>query len=90
MTGPRSTLTMTYDAIGNLTSRSDVGSYTCHAVIAAGANSYAYDANGNMVTRNGAPIGWRSDNLPVVINAAGYSAQFDYAPDGERRRQVSS
>jgi hypothetical protein len=75
MTGPRGTLTMTYDAIGNLMSRSDVGSYTYHAtrrhaVIAAGTNSYSYDANGNMITRNG--------------------AQFDYAPDGQRWRQVSS
>ena len=93
--GAGGTLTMTYDAIGNLMSRSDVGSYTYHAtkrhaVIAAGANSYSYDANGNMITRNGASVGWRSDNLPSVINAAGYSAQFDYGPDGQRWRQVSS
>jgi len=93
--GPGGTLAMTHDAIGNLTSRSDVGSYTYHAtrrhaVIAAGSNSYSYDANGNMVTRNGASVGWRSDNLPSVINAAGYSAQFDYAPDGQRWRQVST
>ena len=95
LTGPRSTLTIAYDAIGNLMSRSDVGSYTYHAtrrhaVIAAGANSYSYDANGNMITRNGASVGWRSDNLPSVINAAGYSAQFDYGPDGQRWRQVGS
>ena len=48
------------------------------------------DANGNMITRNGASVGWRSDNLPSVSNAAGYSTQFDYAPDGQRWRQVSN
>jgi hypothetical protein len=63
---------------------------TRRSTIAAGANSYSYDANGNIVTRNGASVGWRSDNLPSVINAAGYSAQFDYGPDGQRWRQVSS
>jgi hypothetical protein len=59
-------------------------------VTAASANSYSYDANGNMVTRNGASVGRRSDNLPAVINAAGYTTQFDHGPDDQRWRQVSS
>src|SRR5690606_26992403 len=36
-------------------------------------------------------IGWTSYNLPAVVNdAGGYSAQFAYAPDRSRWRQVSS
>jgi hypothetical protein len=53
------TLDATYDLAGNLPSRSDVGSYIYHAtknhaVTAAGSISLAYDANGNVTTRNGA------------------------------------
>jgi len=53
--------------------------------------SYGYDANGNMTSRGGATIGWSSYNLPTAINApGGYSAQFAYAPDRSRWRQVST
>jgi hypothetical protein len=46
-------LDVTLDAIGNVTWKSDVGSYSYHAtkrraVVSAGSNSYGYDANGNM------------------------------------------
>ena len=64
-----------FDAIGNVTSRSDIaGSYNYdpvrkHAVTAAGGNSYAYDANGNMSTRIGATIAWTSYNLPSSLSA---------------------
>lgn len=57
------TQTYTYDAIGNMTNRSDVGAYAYagahpHAVTSisppilggAGGGSYTYDANGNLVT----------------------------------------
>ena len=66
-----------FDAIGNVTSRSDIaGSYNYdpvrkHAVTAAGGNSYAYDANGNMSTRIGATIAWTSYNLPSSLSASG-------------------
>src|SRR4029453_12127432 len=57
-------LDLAYEAIGNITSKSDVGSYTYHAtkrhavVSTSGAinNTFAYDANGNMETRNGQPL----------------------------------
>ncbi len=76
-TGPGGTLTVVYDAIGNITSRSGVSSYTYHAtkkheVIAAGSNTYSYDANGNLKTRNGKSLTWRSYNLPSLINGVGY------------------
>lgn len=87
---------LAYDAIGNLQSKTGVGSYTYHptrrhAVTSAGGVSYGYDANGNMTSRGSATIGWSSYNLPTSINApGGYSAQFAYAPDRSRWRQVSS
>jgi RHS repeat-associated protein len=85
-----------YDAIGNLTSKTGVGSYTYHAtrkhaVVSAGGVSYTYDSNGNMISRSGATVTWSSYNLPTyVADPNGYSAQFWYAPDRSRWKQVSS
>src|SRR5690606_4572693 len=93
--GAQST-SLAYDSIGNLQSKTGVGSYTYHptrrhAVTSAGGTSYGYDANGNMTSRGGATIGWSSYNRPTLINApGGYSAQFAYAPDRSRWRQVST
>ncbi|MCU0975953.1 MAG: FG-GAP-like repeat-containing protein [Steroidobacteraceae bacterium] len=90
------TLDLAYDFAGNITSRSDVGSYAYHptrkhAVVTAGSRSYAYDANGNMTSRAGAAIAWTSFNLPVSISGAGgASSAFWYGPDRQRWKQVAS
>jgi RHS repeat-associated protein len=90
------TLTVGYDAAGNLTQKSDVGSYTYgnaarpHAVTAAGAETLGYDANGNVVTRNGLAQQWASFNLPTLVQKAGQQSQFAYGPDHQRWRQVAS
>jgi len=73
--GAQST-SLAYDSIGNLQSKTGVGSYTYHptrrhAVTSAGGVSDGYDANGNMTSRGGATIAWSSYNLPTVINAPG-------------------
>ncbi|HJU38409.1 MAG TPA: toxin TcdB middle/N-terminal domain-containing protein, partial [Tahibacter sp.] len=98
-TDPR---TMTYDALGNITSKTGLGTYTYHATkkhqvtsISGGsllsAQSYGYDANGNMNSRWGSTISWYSYNLPNTINAPGSnSSQFFYAPDRSRWKQVAS
>ena len=84
------------EALDRLTGRTDIaGSYSYHpvrkhAVTAAGGNSYGYDANGNMTSRNGATIAWTSYNLPSSLSAAGYTASFNYAPDRSRWRQVAT
>ena len=93
-------LGLDYDATGNILRKTDVcsGISTCygydpqrrHAVVTAGAQSYRYDANGNMTSRNAAAIAWTSDGLPRSIgHANGNSSQFSYGPDGNRWKQVA-
>lgn len=75
------TLARYLNQIGNITYNSQLGSYTYgakpHAVIQAGANSYTYDANGNMTQRPNQTITYDYDNRPVSIN--GNTFIYDYA-----------
>lgn len=88
-----STITVAFDAKGNITSKSDVGAYTYgtqpHAVTAAGVNSYSYDAVGNMLTGAGRDIGWTSFNqMRWVKNSAGLSSEFSFGAGHERVKQI--
>jgi YD repeat-containing protein len=94
---PASNLQMHYDAMGNITSRSDVASGTAwtydpvrkHALTnAGGAVAYAYDANGNVVTRNGSLIHWTSYNYPAELSGGSESASFSYGPDRQRWKMI--
>ena len=88
-------LDLAYDEIGNVTYKSDVGAYVYdatkkHAVVAAGANSYAYDANGSVVNASGTTISWASFDLPTrIVHPSGNYSTFDYGPDRARIRQVA-
>jgi RHS repeat-associated protein len=93
--GGSTLLDLTYDEVGNLTFKSDVGTYRYdvnrrQAVVAAGANTYAYDANGAVVNASGTSISWLSYDLPSQLTHPGgnYSA-FYYGPDRARYRQVA-
>ncbi len=98
--GTATNLALTYDATGNITSRSDVaagGTWTYdpvrkHAVIQAGsvAFTYTYDANGNATSRNGYTISWTSFNHPSAIAASGESVQFAYNQDHLRWSSIYS
>lgn len=92
-----------YNAIGNLTYRSDVGTYTYpasgptsvrpHAATSIGANySYTYDANGNMATRfeNGVTYThtWDAENRPKAISGGGHTVTYTYDADGQRVKKV--
>jgi RHS repeat-associated protein len=98
MIGPAGTLTVAYDAIGNITSRSDVNSGSTwkyhdtkkNAVTAGGSINYSYDANGNMTSRNGVTQSWTSANLPATLATSTLSTQFSYAPDRSRWKQVAN
>ncbi len=89
-----------YAANGNITSRSDVGSYTYptagqarpHAATAAGANTYSYDANGNMLTRteNGVTYTqtWDEENRLKTVTVNGQTTTYTYDGDGQRVQKV--
>lgn len=93
------TLTMSYSQDGSILAKSDVGNYRYsssdqhpHAVMSIyggprGNLSFAYDANGNMTSRNGAAITWTSFNLPRQINAGADYARFTYGPARGRIKQ---
>ncbi len=91
-------LQMYYDAMGNITGRSDIaGGATWtydptkkHAVRQAGSASYTYtyDNNGNAITRNGYAISWTSYNYPSVINGPNKSMTFSYGYDRQRIKQT--
>jgi RHS repeat-associated protein len=97
-------LSVSYDGKGNITSRSDVasgatwtyGSTQIHAVTQAGsgAYAYAYDANGNAISRQGDSITWSTYNYPTTVNAgSGSTAEtvsFNYGPDRRRWQQSYS
>ena len=87
----------TYDALGNIKSRSDVGSYLYgirpHAVDSAGDCSYTYDSNGNMVYRtqssqNAMTVRWNSFNKPKSIAVWDSWSEFEYSVDGRRTKQI--
>jgi len=93
------TLTMSYTADGNLRMKSDVGGMAYgmdgagpHALTAvgggpAGIMGFAYDANGNMTSRNGSAITWTSFNQPRQVNSGADFARFRYGPGRNRIRQ---
>jgi len=97
------TLDVTYDATGNLLTKQGVGTYSYPAV-GAGLNhphavtgiagttsqSFSYDANGNMTSRNGGSITWNTANLPVSIASGSYSATFKYGASRARYQQVAT
>jgi RHS repeat-associated protein len=83
---------MHYDAMGNITSRSDVaGGATWtydpvhkHQVTQAGNSTFAYtyDANGNMTSRLAThPITWTSANYPISVGGPGEGSSWSYGPN---------
>jgi RHS repeat-associated protein len=90
-------LQMGYDATGNITSKSDVSNAQwtydpthIHQVLTAGSNTYAYDPNGNVLTRNGSGLAWTSYNYPSAISSGSYSGTFYYDQNRQRYFQVVS
>ncbi|WP_444936016.1 FG-GAP-like repeat-containing protein [Microbulbifer sp. JMSA004] len=83
-----------YNTIGNITYKSDVGSYTYgengfgpHAVTTAGGVSYSYDANGNMTSDSfdgGRSITYTTFDKASLIVKGNHSTEFLYAPNHSR------
>lgn len=86
---------MAYDALGNIQSKSDVGSYTYassrpHAVteVSGAVNmTMDYDANGNMTRRGTTQIEWSSFDKPTRIEKGGDVLEFKYGPMRNRYHQ---
>jgi RHS repeat-associated protein len=86
--------TYNYDALGNITFKTGVGSYSYgnnagpHAVTQVDNNGvltdYIYDANGNMTSGADRAIGYTSFNKPNSITTATASIQFHYDADRSR------
>jgi RHS repeat-associated protein len=85
-------VTVQYDALGNITHKSDVGAYTYgrpHGVTKAGSNSYTYDANGNQLSGAGRTNTWTSYNLPSQIVESTGTTTFLYDYNHVRAKQTS-
>jgi RHS repeat-associated protein len=84
------TVSIDYDASGNITQKSDVGAYTYHpqhphAVLTAGASTFDYDGVGNQTERPGASITYTAFDLPFEVTPTnGDAVRFTY--DGGQRR----
>ncbi|MFZ5497238.1 MAG: FG-GAP-like repeat-containing protein [Verrucomicrobiota bacterium] len=88
-----STVTVGYDANGNITNKSDVGGYGYvgygpHAASTAGANTYTYDAVGNMLTGAGRSLEWTSFNQLKRVEQGNKSSEFAFGAGHERVLQV--
>jgi RHS repeat-associated protein len=88
----------TYDAIGNLTSKTGLGAYTYppqgagsdkpHAVRNVGSlGAFVYDANGNLKSGAGRSLNWTSFDMPASITKGTENSTFVYGPNYQRVRQ---
>lgn len=91
----------TYDAIGNLTSKTGLGAYTYppqgtgsdkpHAVRKIdNLGTFDYDANGNLKSGAGRSLNWTSFDMPASITKGTENSTFVYGPDYQRARQNRS
>jgi len=89
--------TLTFNAIGNITNKSDVGNYSYgagsagpHAVTSAGGQTYVYDANGNNTSGDGRTISYTSFDKPDEIIKGSHKVEFEYGPDRSRYRRTDT
>ena len=89
--------TLTFNAIGNITNKSDVGNYSYgagtagpHAVTSAGGQIYVYDANGNNTSGDGRTISYTSFDKPDEIIKGSHKVEFEYGPDRSRYRRTDT
>jgi RHS repeat-associated protein len=90
------TQTYTYNTLGNLLSKTGVGTYTYpaaggarpHTPTQVGATAYSYDLNGNLANDGGRAYTWNADNLPTQITHVSGNESYSYDADGERVKVV--
>jgi RHS repeat-associated protein len=95
------TFNINYNAIGNITFKTGVGSYSYnpsgsgsvrpHAVTTINGNGgYVYDANGSMTGGDGRGITYTVPDLPHTIGKGGHTSIFSYGPDRARYKRVDT
>lgn len=87
------TATITYDSLGNIKSKTGLGTYNYnssrpHAVASVGGTSYAYNANGSMTSGWGRSIQYNAFNKVSSVSKSGDSSSFDYGPNRHRYKRV--
>lgn len=89
----------TYDAVGNILTKTGLGTYTypagvnapqAHAVqsISGLPGAFSYDKNGNLLAGAGRTASWTSFDMPLTIKKNGAAAAFYYGPEHQRLRQL--
>ena len=83
------TLSLNYDSSGNITFKSDVGSYLYngsqpHAVSSVGIISYNYDSNGNQISGDGRNITYTVFDKPDSISKGNTLVEFSYGVSNNR------
>ncbi len=90
--GDNTTKTYSYDAIGNISSSSDLGTYTYagtgyanpHAVTNVGSKTYSYDNNGNQTGDGNWTNTWDYQNRMTQSAKTGTTVTYTYDPSGQR------
>jgi RHS repeat-associated protein len=100
LNGVASTENIAYNALGNITSKTGVGTYAYgdplhkHAVTAVTGGpvnlSYVYDANGNLISGAGRNIAWTAWNMPASITSGGQTQSWLYDPEHSRYKLTAS
>ncbi len=91
-----------YNAIGNMTYKSDVGTYAYPASGAGGVRphavssvsgtvsaSYTYDASGNLTSGAGRSVTYMSFNMPATIAGSAATYTYTYSPEHERVKLIT-
>lgn len=91
LTSPQETLALHYDATGNISWKSDVGTYTYgsgpagpHAVTQAGSKTYTYDLNGNQLSGDGRSISYTVFDKATSLTAGNQNTTFTYGIGNDR------
>jgi RHS repeat-associated protein len=94
--------TYAYNSIGNMLSKSDVGTYTYappgsqlpHAVMSVSGSTisttFSYDPNGNQTAGLGRTIAWTSYNMPASITQGTQTVSFQHDVNHQRVKQIAA
>lgn len=87
----REVVDVSYDLLGNIKYKSDVGVYKYgengagpHAVTSAGDDKYRYDNNGNNYYGDGRVLKYNAFDKVEEVNKGGYTTTFKYSPSRSR------